>query len=371
MIDQIPNAASVSMPPKKSLAWLWILLAVIAVAAVAAGAYFYLNRTATVPTVVQMAQEDAQTSITAAGFKVGSVTTTQTVEKSEVGKVVAQTPAGGGQAKVGSAIDIVVSGGQLLINVPDVGGMKQADAEAAITAAGLKPFVADGNSADVPVGNVMAQGPVAGSDVAPGTEVRLTISQGPQFSTVPDVVGQSQSDAQATLKAAGLAMKAVSNYSSAPNGDVYSQTPAEGVKVAPGTTVSVTVSKGPAPSPTTVTCPQCDREDPVQCNDHAGERGLRRDGQPDRERHRRSGGRAGAGGQHQGAEGLDGLDPGLDRRHPLGAGSRTASRPTKRHDKQGVSAISAGAPCSVRGLSRSTSGMTYLALFTLLQGGSR
>ena len=255
VIDQIPNAASVSMPPKKSLMWLWILLAVIGVVAVAAGAYLYLNRTATVPTVVEMAQADAQTSITAAGFKVGSVTTTQTVEKSEVGKVVAQTPAGGGQAKVGSAIDIVVSGGQVLINVPDVVGMKQADAEAAITAAGLKPLVADGNSADVPVGNVMAQGPVAGSDVAPGTEVRLTISQGPQFSTVPDVVGQSQSDAQATLKAAGLAMKAVSNYSSAPNGDVYSQTPAQGVKVAPGTTVSVTVSKGPAPSPTTVSVP--------------------------------------------------------------------------------------------------------------------
>ncbi len=256
VIDQVPNAASVSAPVKKSLMWLWILLAVLAVAAIAGGAFMWMNRTTAVPDVINMTQPDAQAAIIAAGFKVGTVESTQTAEASDVGKVVAESPAPGTQAKVGSNINITVSGGQKLVAVPNVVGMTQAAAETAIAAAGLTASVQSGNSATVAAGQVMTQAPAAGQQVPANTSVGITVSAGPANATVPNVIGQTQAEATDALKKAGLGTKVVSNYNAdVPKGEVYSQTPAQGVLVAPGTVVSIHVSNGAPPAPTTVKVP--------------------------------------------------------------------------------------------------------------------
>ena len=255
VIDQVPNAASVSAPVKKPLVWLWILIAVLVVAAIAGGAFMWLNRTSAVPDVVQMTQPDAQAAIIAAGFKVGTVATTQTAEASEVGKVVEESPTPGTQAKVGSPINITVSGGQALVSVPNVAGMTQAAAEAALAQAGLTASTQPGNSATVPSGQVISQAPAAGQKVPRNTNIGITISQGPANATVPNVVGQTQADATAALKNAGLGTKVVSNDNAAPKGEVYSQTPAQGTIVAPGTVVSIHVSTGTPPPPATVDVP--------------------------------------------------------------------------------------------------------------------
>jgi serine/threonine-protein kinase len=256
VIDQVPNAASVSAPVKKSRAWLWILIAVLVVAAIAAGAFMWMNRKSAVPDVVKMPQSEAQAAIIAAGFKVGRVETTQTAEASEVGTVVEESPAPGTQVKVGSPINITVSGGQALITVPNVVGMTQAAAESALSQARLTASAQPGNSTTVANGQVMAQAPAAAQRVPAGTSVGITISQGAANAAVPGVIGQTQADATAALEAAGLGVKVVSNYDvAASKGDVYSQTPAQGVLVAPGTVVSIHVSKGAPPTPTTVDVP--------------------------------------------------------------------------------------------------------------------
>jgi LPXTG-motif cell wall-anchored protein len=66
---------------------------------------------------------------------------------------------------------------------------------------------------------------------------------------VPSVKGQSKASAQSELEGAGLALGSVgSAYSSSVTaGLVLSQSPAAGADVAPGTAVSITLSKGPAP----------------------------------------------------------------------------------------------------------------------------
>jgi LPXTG-motif cell wall-anchored protein len=66
---------------------------------------------------------------------------------------------------------------------------------------------------------------------------------------VPSVKGQSKASAQSELEGAGLALGSVgSAYSSSVTaGLVLSQSPAAGADVAPGTAVSLTLSKGPAP----------------------------------------------------------------------------------------------------------------------------
>jgi beta-lactam-binding protein with PASTA domain len=256
VIDQVPNAASVSAPVKKSLVWLWVLIAVLVVAAIAGGAFMYLNRTTAVPNVVGKSQAEAQSLIIAAGFKVGAVDTTQTAEASEVGNVVDEKPEPGTQAKVGSPINIVVSGGQSLVEVPNVVGMTQAAAESALAGAGLTASAQSGNSATVAKGQVMTQAPAAGQRVPKNTSVGITVSQGPANATVPNVVGQTQAEATDALKQAGLGTKVISNYSAdVAKGDVYSQSPAQGTLVAPGTVVSIHVSNGPPPAPTTVKVP--------------------------------------------------------------------------------------------------------------------
>jgi hypothetical protein len=66
---------------------------------------------------------------------------------------------------------------------------------------------------------------------------------------VPSVKGQTKSSAQSELESAGLALGSVGGAysSSVAAGLVISQSPAAGADVEPGTAVSITVSKGPAP----------------------------------------------------------------------------------------------------------------------------
>lgn len=70
--------------------------------------------------------------------------------------------------------------------------------------------------------------------------------------TVPDVddPGTTQAAATAAIEGVGLVVAVVTAYSSTvPAGEVISQDPAAGSEVAPGSTVTITVSLGEAPAP--------------------------------------------------------------------------------------------------------------------------
>jgi beta-lactam-binding protein with PASTA domain len=258
VIDQLPSAASIGEVPekKRSLLWLWIALGALLLIAVGAFAVMAMNRTVAVPNVVGMSEAEAQAAIVGEGLKVGTVDTTQTVDAAEVGKVVAEDPPPAAQVRPGSPINIVVSGGQRLVAVPAVTGQPQASAQAALAAAGLTFKVTNGASAVVPKGSVISQAPSAGQQVPTGTSIGLTVSTGPGNATVPSVVGQTQSEAQAALKALGLGSKVVSEYNAATKGDVFGQSPAAGTLVAPGAVVTIQISNGPQPAPTQVTVPK-------------------------------------------------------------------------------------------------------------------
>ncbi len=65
------------------------------------------------------------------------------------------------------------------VAVPDVVGLASADAETAITDAGLTFTVVEEVSETVPPGEVIAQNPVGGTNVTLGSDVTLTVSTGP------------------------------------------------------------------------------------------------------------------------------------------------------------------------------------------------
>jgi hypothetical protein len=106
-------------------------------------------------------------------------------------------------------------------------------------------------SATVPAGSVISQDPVAGTSVAAGSAVDLTVSTGPASVSVPDVVGLTQSAATTAITNAGLVVGTVTQQASAtvPAGSVISQDPVAGTSVAAGSAVDLTVSSG---TPTTV-----------------------------------------------------------------------------------------------------------------------
>ena len=256
------SQATVAGPPTATAAasrrrvWPWIAAAVAALVVVlgvlwAAGVFAQKE---TVPNVVGANLTSAQATVAGAGFKLGTIAYQQAVGKPQ-GTVLSQSPAAGTQAKKGAAIAVVAVGATVQA-VPDVVGMTQSAAAGAITAAGLSlGHVAQVYDASAPAGTVTDQAPNAGLTAPAGSLVAITVSRGPAPSAspaaaaVPNVVGQSEAQATATLQAAGFAV-VVDRFpsSTAPTGTVTDQTPAAGVFAQPGTTVTVVASTGPATS---------------------------------------------------------------------------------------------------------------------------
>ena len=203
---------------------------------------------AVVPDVVGLDQASAEAAITAAGLAVGAVTTACD-DLVPAGAVIAQDPAGGTAVTLGTSVNLVVSTGPCPVTVPDVVGLAQATAQAAITAAGLAVGDVSVNCSDtVPAGDVISQAPTAGNLVEPGTSVDLVISTGPCAVEVPNVVGQAQAAAQAAIAAAGLTSSVTLACSdTVPAGNVISQLPVGGTSVTLGSNVALTVSTGPCP----------------------------------------------------------------------------------------------------------------------------
>ncbi|HOC72027.1 MAG TPA: PASTA domain-containing protein, partial [Candidatus Hydrogenedentes bacterium] len=167
------------------------------------------------------------------------------------GEVMSQTPAAGTEVLPGAAVDIEVSLGPAPVAVPNVVGLTQSAAEAALAGAGLTlGAVTESYSATVPAGEVMSQTPVAGAEVALGTAVAIEVSLGPAPVAVPYVVGLTRAAAESALAGAGLTLGAVTESYSAtvPAGAVIGQTPVAGTEVAPGTAVALEVSLGPDPA---------------------------------------------------------------------------------------------------------------------------
>jgi membrane peptidoglycan carboxypeptidase len=136
--------------------------------------------------------------------------------------------------------------------VPNVIGMKQADAEKTLTAAGFTPDVVMEASTE-PEGTVFDQAPKGGSSVRLGSRVTIHVSNGKSpKSVVPNVVGKTQSAAEAALKDAGFSVQVVEEAVCDPTQDgvVLTQDPGGGKKANEGSTVVITVGKFEPPCPT-------------------------------------------------------------------------------------------------------------------------
>jgi serine/threonine-protein kinase len=206
------------------------------------------------PNVVGLTREQAESALTTFALKPEIAEDFSAVVAA--GVVIVQAPAAGIAINPGDTVEIVISKGPAPVaaTVPSITGKKQSDAEAALKAAGLVPAPYQSYSGTVAKGLVADQNPVAGASMTPGSKVTFVVSLGPAAPTtvgVPNVVGKSQADAEAALRAAGFVPNAVLNVNSTvPKGVVAGQSPTGGSKTAPGAVVGILVSLGPDTSVT-------------------------------------------------------------------------------------------------------------------------
>ena len=255
VLAQLPSEDSpVPRIVRKGSGWWWVAAVVVLVLiAAAAAGIWYFNRPIPIPNLIGMSQTEGVQTLRDAGFSVGSVATSQTLSAADIGNIIAQAPSPGGSAPHGSTIDIIISGGQALIQVPNVTGVTQSQAQQTLNAAGLLSSVSQGYSSTVASGAVIAQAPAASQRVPSGTTVGLTVSMGAHTISVPGVVGQVSATGDATLKSSGFGTQLASNYDTTTlTGSVIGQMPIAGTASLPGTIVGLTVSKGQAPAGTGV-----------------------------------------------------------------------------------------------------------------------
>src|ERR687887_2601746 len=130
------------------------------------------------------------------------------------------------------------------VAVPYVVGLKQAQAVAKIKDKGLRAELVSGYSNTYPTGTVMSQSIDGGEKTDKGNKVRLTVSKGKPKTTIPNVVGKSQSDAVAALISAHLKVSTFHVYSSETPDTVTAQNPPANSRVFWNTKVRINVSQG-------------------------------------------------------------------------------------------------------------------------------
>jgi serine/threonine-protein kinase len=132
-----------------------------------------------VPDVTGESLEDAQAELQDEGFVLGGVTE-QSSDEVDEGEVISQDPAADAQVEAGTAVSVMVSTGPEVIVVPDVVGQDWILAAQTLQAEGLRVYQrAETAPSSEPKNTVLATDPSAGTEVEPGTAVRLTVSSGP------------------------------------------------------------------------------------------------------------------------------------------------------------------------------------------------
>jgi serine/threonine-protein kinase len=143
-------------------------------------------------------------------------------------------------APYGSTITLVPSNGHAPVPVPSIPTTyTYAQAQAALQAVGLTATEATQASSTIPQGNVISTSPASGAPAAYGSAVTVTVSTGPPMVNVPNVIGDSVSQATAVLQGAGLSVSGVSGN---PSHNVIGTQPSVGSSVPTGSSVQLFTS---------------------------------------------------------------------------------------------------------------------------------
>jgi serine/threonine-protein kinase len=197
----------------------------------------------TVPRVIGLPQADAQAALDQAGL----VSTVETAADDSVaaGAVISQDPGADESLAPGSEVTLTVSSGPGNIPVPDLTGKTLDDAIQIVTDLGLVPSPQQVENDTVAEGLVIGTNPQAGTSTTSGATIEIQVSATPRATTVPDVTGQPEDQARATLEGAGFQVTTTDQPTRRRRRDgiVLGQNPPPGTASPAGGTIEIVVGR--------------------------------------------------------------------------------------------------------------------------------
>ena len=238
--------------PRRRAVWPWIVALMFVLAAIVGGYFLYnqvqtqlTNSKVAVSNYVGLREIDAVHQIQARGLRVQVVR--QYNAKTPETYVFKQDPQPGEKIEKGNYVTVFSSAGPPQTDVPGVVGEPLDQALSDLRAANLRWTIqhVDDNA---PQNQVFAQTPKAGARVDQNSSVTLKVSNGPKPVIVPSVVGSTFESANSALLGAGFAVRRKDVDNNAPKDTIVAQAPDAGTYQPPGTTITLTVSRGPKTS---------------------------------------------------------------------------------------------------------------------------
>ena len=214
----------------------------------------YVNQQGTlpVPNVTGLTMEQARAALIQVGLD-PVLADTKPIPDEPPGNVVFQNPGPQSIVKQGRRVYLTVSGGEVLVAVPQLRGRSMRDAKFALERFGLKlGGVTFEPSSQYPENTIVAQSVPAEASIPKGSRVAISVSSGASGggATVPNVVGRTAAEAEKLLVAAGLVVGNITtqpSYELIPN-TVVEQFPRAGESVLAGQRVDLFVVKGGKPT---------------------------------------------------------------------------------------------------------------------------
>lgn len=237
------------------LTYLTLLLALFAVVSYLAFSQFVRRGVTPTPELFGLAEVEARALLADQGLGLEWSEANQRFDdRVEEGHVLLQRPPAGALVKRGGVVNVVISKGPQLIEVPSVVGEAAQAAQVSLHGAGLKTgrtlaiYSRDGQS-----GTVVAQRPAGGQRVERDAQVDLFLALEKITDTfiMPDLVNKDYERVRRFFESRGFRLGRVSyeSYSGIDPGTVLRQFPLPGHPLRHGDVISLGVVK-PAPPPT-------------------------------------------------------------------------------------------------------------------------
>jgi eukaryotic-like serine/threonine-protein kinase len=238
--------------PRRRAMWPWVVALLFVVAAIIGG-YFLYNQVQTqlsnskvaVGNYVGLREISAVREVRRKGLRVQVVRQYRTDRPATF--VFKQDPQPGERIEKGNYVTIFSSAGPPKTKVPSVVGEPLDQALADLRQANLTWKLVHVDN-DAPQGQVISQTPKAGASIDQSSRVTLKVSNGPKPVIVPSVIGSTFDSANSALLGAGFAVRRKDVENDGPAGTVVALSPDAGTYQPPGTTITVSVSKGPTTS---------------------------------------------------------------------------------------------------------------------------
>lgn len=203
--------------------------------------------TGAVPALEGLAPEVAEKKLDSAGFKFEWLEEGRYNSQVPAGMVLVQMPAAGRIAKLGRTVKLTKSLGVREVEIPDLRGKSQKQAEISLTRAGLvQGEIVKGAHASIPRGVVIRTDPMVGNKVRLGDTVKVVISAGATTGKVmlPSFEGEMMDNVYPKLEALGFRVgkiKRVKGQNGELSGTVLETAPKEGDYLKPDSKIDFIV----------------------------------------------------------------------------------------------------------------------------------